>query len=295
MEKTLQAVGEQIAAMGCEVFEVGLFKPDAPVGEPTMVPRTWDKESLLRSIPWMRYQNQQGRNIYLRPKDEHDLSLVDDLNLPAVIKMKQSGFNPAIVVETSPGNYQTWLKHPQALNRDLSTATARTLAQKFGGDLGAADWRHFGRLGGFTNRKLKYRDAKTGLFPFVRVLEAAGMVYPAADKFVESVRRELEERRQGREAAMQMAPAKSYTRSMPLKTIDSFRADARYGGDGTRIDLAYSIYALSHGVNIAAVAAAVCSRDLSHKGSDRRQSEYVDRTIKKALANLERNVAYRAR
>jgi hypothetical protein len=73
-----------------------------------------------------------------------------------------------------------------------------------------------------------------------------------------------------------------------LKSIDVFRADARYGGDGTRVDLAYSVYALSHGAIAAEVEAAIRSRDLSHKGSERRQNEYVERTIKKALATIGR-------
>ena len=33
---------------------------------------------------------------------------------------------------------------------------------------------------------------------------------------------------------------------------------------------------------------AIRSRDLSHKGNERRQNEYVERTIKKALATIER-------
>ena len=63
----------------------------------------------------------------------------------------------------------------------MSTAAARALAEKFGGDRGAADWRHFGRLAGFTNRKAKYLDASTGLYPFVRLIEAGGGVYPEAE------------------------------------------------------------------------------------------------------------------
>jgi hypothetical protein len=67
-----------------------------------------------------------------------------------------------------------------------------------------------------------------------------------------------------------------------------FRADSRYGGDGTRVDLAYAVYALSHGASAEEVVTAIRSRDLSHKGNERRQNEYVERTIKKALAAIER-------
>ena len=63
-----------------------------------------------------------------------------------------------------------------------------------------------------------------------------------------------------------------------------FRADPRYGGDGTRVDLAYAVYAVSHGAADAEITAALYSRDLRHKGSQKRQDDYVRRTIQKALA-----------
>ena len=74
-----------------------------------------------------------------------------------------------------------------------------------------------------------------------------------------------------------------------MKSIGIFRADPRYGGDGTRVDLAYAVYAIAHGCTEAEVEAAIRSRDLSHKGTERRQQDYVERTIKKALAATERS------
>jgi hypothetical protein len=294
-DRTLQAVRRQIAAMGCDVFEVGLFKPDAQ-GEPIMLPRTWDSETLVRSIPWMRLENRNGRNIYIRPRGDHNLTLVDDLTSAAVAAMKRDGFSPALVVRTSPGNHQVWLKHPVKLDRDLGTAVARTLAERFGGDRGAADWRHFGRMVGFANRKAKHRDPATGLYPFVLLLEAKGMIYPEAEQFLASVSVESERKREERRRFRDWAASRSSSEGTgTLKTIDAFRADARYGGDGNRIDLAYAIYAFAHGVGCSEVSAAIRSRDLSHKGSDRRQEEYVERTIKKALAAIERQVAERGR
>ena len=281
---TVTVVRQQIGAMGSELFEVGLFKPDAGPGESVMIPRVWDAETVIRSIPWLRHQNCEGRNIYIRPQGEHDLSMVDDLTAAAVCAMAETGFNPAVIVETSPGNYQVWLKHSERLSKEVSTAAARALAEKFGGDRGAADWRHFGRLAGFTNRKLKHLDASTGLYPFVRLIEAGGGIYPDAEQFLADVKSGVELRRTER---TQRARAETI-RSQDLKSIDVFRADGRYGGDGTRVDLAYAVYALSHGASAAEVEVAIRSRDLSHKGNERRQNDYVERTIKKALATIDR-------
>ena len=71
--------------------------------------------------------------------------------------------------------------------------------------------------------------------------------------------------------------------------IEDFRADPRYGADGTRIDLAYAIYALSHGASTAEVEAAIRTRDLSHKGTEKRQAEYIERTINKAIGATDRS------
>jgi hypothetical protein len=146
---TTIAVRQQIAAMGCELFEVGVFRSETSGTEASMLLRVWGRDTLLRSVPWLQLQNHNGRHIYVRPKGEHNLSLVDDLTADAVAAMKRDGFHPALVAETSPSNFQAWLKHPEQLDKQLSTATARALAERFGGDAGAADWRHFGRLSGF--------------------------------------------------------------------------------------------------------------------------------------------------
>ena len=292
MDRTARAVERQIRAMGCEMFELGLFNPGVRDQAPVMIPRIWDAETLVRSVPWLRRENCEGRNIFCRPKGEHNLSLIDDLNAAAVTEMKRSGFAPALVVETSLKNFQAWLKHPRTLPVELSTAVAKELAAKFGGDAGAADWRHFGRLAGFTNRKTKYCDVLTGLYPFVHLVESSGRGYPEAERFLESVEREVERRRGLREGS-----ARDFANSAPhrLKDINEFRSDVRYGNDGTRVDLAYAIYALAHGLSVDQIEAALRSRDLSHKGSEKRQDDYIERTIKKALAAVEKSCGARGR
>jgi len=165
------------------------------------------------------------------------LSLVDNLTAEAVKLMKATGFSPAVVVETSPGNFQAWLKHPQQLTRELSTLAARRLAEDFGGDRGAADWRHFGRLSGLTNRKPKYLNER-GLFPYVRLIEASGTQYPEGDRFVEAIatQHELDTRDREFSRPARLAAAGRHT----SKNIDDFRSNPRYGGDATREDLAYA-------------------------------------------------------
>lgn len=282
--RTRDAVERQLRAMNSALYEVGLFRPASGDGQAEMLPRTWDQRTLLDSLSWLRWQNAQGRNIYVRPAGEHHLSLVDDLTHDAVLRMKNEGFAPSVVVETSPGNLQVWLNHGEILPKDLSTAAARTLARRFGGDKGAADWRHFGRLSGFTNRKSKYQQ-QSGLYPFVYLIEAERMEYPKANGFIGALRQELardvEERARLREYIRSAIRGPS---PISRLTIDDFRGNAKYDGDGNRIDLAYAIYALSHNIAEDDIRAVIASRDLTKKGSERRQQDYIMRTLEKARA-----------
>jgi hypothetical protein len=116
---TLRFVNAQIAAMRVSLFEVGAYKPSqssASERQAEMLMRTWDSDSLIRSVGWLRFQNLQGRNIYIRPKGEHPLSLLDDLSYESVQRMKLEGFDPAVVVETSVGNFQALGGHPKPAN-----------------------------------------------------------------------------------------------------------------------------------------------------------------------------------
>jgi hypothetical protein len=212
--------------------------------------------------------------------------LIDDLTPDAVRVMKQDGFTPSLVVETSPQNLQAWVNHGQVLPRNLSTLAARALAQRFGGDPGAADWRHFGRLSGFTNRKPKHQGPD-GLFPFVHLIDARGVVYPKAGELISALGDQMA--RDAGEGSRRRKELESVGVIGPNGadlTIDDFRQSPRYAGDGNRIDLAYAIYALSHGATHREVARTIASRDLSKKGSEQRQQEYISRTLEKAQSNV---------
>jgi len=282
---TDEAVQRQAAAMHAEVFEIGLFDPKS---SHAMLPRVWDRDSLLKSIAWLRLKNERGRNIYIRPSGEHRLTLIDDIGWRTVGRLKEEGFEPAIVVETSPGNFQAWLNHGEVLPKELSTLAARLLARRFLGDPASADWRHYGRLAGFTNRKEKYRG-ENGLYPFVLLHEASGRAYRRAADFLRDVEQTFNKARE-RERARNQA-IQTCALNAELKTLEDFRRRSAYGGDYTRSDLAYAIYALAYGIREKTLREQLASRDLSHKGSEKRQQEYLDRTISKALMRVRESVS----
>ena len=329
-DKTYEAVEGQLSAMGVEVFEIGVFERGDGGKPQYMLLRTWDRKSVLEAVPWLRQRNWHDSHIYVRPKGESNLTMIDDLQFSAVTRMRQVGFHPAAVVQTSPGNYQAWIKHPMRLEKELGTAVARTLAERFGGDVKAADWRHFGRLAGFRNTKTRHaqivpvphyddwrsqnfhRDLEgqwvdrggqaysegrmqelyAGVspkvrFPFVRLIEASGVIAEESHRLVTTMRGSLERERVDRErATTRFRGQAARERNGPLKDIEAFRADPKYRGDGTRVDLAYAVYAVARGADVEDVRAALRSRDLSHKGSEKRQNDYIERTVRKAILRV---------
>ena len=192
--------------------------------------------------------------------------------------MKEEGFRPALVVETSPNNFQAWVNHGQVLEQITRGAASKRLAQMFDGDPSAAAHNHLGKLSGFTNRKEIHRSTE-GKYPWVKLVEANGEPYPRTKEFIASIEQEL---REGK--AEEQRRSRSYVPGSTLpgstgqsKTIDDFRQDPRYGGDGHAVDFAYALYARGRGVDREQVAAAIATRDLSHKAKN-----YVEYTIARA-------------
>ncbi len=115
-----------------------------------------------------------------------------------VERMRAEGYAPAAVVETSPGNHQAWVRVSDApLSKGEGTAVARALVARFGGDMSSANWRHVGRLAGFTNRKEEHRQPD-GRYPYVRLRDAGGERAADAPAILDRAR---DQATQGRHAA----------------------------------------------------------------------------------------------
>jgi RepB DNA-primase from phage plasmid len=274
---------DQLEALGTECFDIGVKRVDG-----TMILREgWGARQVLKSLLWLRRENLNRGHIYVRPAGAHGLSLVDDLKADALARMKAEGFESAAVVETSPGNFQAWLKHGETLDEAASTQAAKLLAQRFGGDPGSADWRHFGRLAGFTNPKPNRRLA-SGLQPFARLLEASGQVYRQATVFLAEVRAAVAGERAGETGAVCDAAGEGASELAPLRPLAEFHSDPRYGGDLHRADMAWARHAAAMGLSASEIRAALMqARDLAKKGSAKRQHEYAERTAGKAVRQAE--------
>lgn len=271
-----------LLALRCARVELGVLD----MVRDKMQLRSVSVEDAPGVLGWLKFRNAGGANIYVRPAWPHTMTLVDDLSAESVLAMQAEGFEPSYLVETSPDNFQAWLDNGVEMSRELATRIAQLVAARFGADPGSADWRHLGRLAGFTNRKPKH--GRAGVYPYVRAHAVtapegaygqAAAVRAEAQRLLNAEAAEREQRRQLHQGAGQRATGDA----LP---IAHFWRSSKYDGDFTRADLAYAIHALGRGVSEGLVRSALASRDLSHKGSGKRQDDYIDRTVAKAYQCL---------
>jgi hypothetical protein len=270
----------QLRAMGCESFELGIRRE---AGE-MILREGQDASAIEKAIKWLRHENAKGSHIYIRPAGIHALSLIDDLSAEAIERMKAEGFEPALIVETSPNNFQAWLNHGQVLEAAASTRAAKQLVERFGGDPSSADWRHFGRLAGFTNPK-RERQLPSGLQPFARLRSATGRVYTKAAEFLAGIRKSSDDG--AGQGAEPQKHRRRHKERVDIRPLEDFHTDPAYGGDLHRADMAWAKHAAGCGLTLEQIKDELLgARDLSKKGARKRQLEYVERTARKAIEML---------
>jgi hypothetical protein len=178
---TQRAVRTAIAALGVPL-DIGFVFPPKP-GEDRGYGQ-WTNQNLgpaqiLAMLPQAAATNARGGNIYMRlgprVKDSHPgIVMLDDLSVDAVEQLSRDGLQPCLVVETSPWNFQSWIRLTDGGSVPYATmgTVAKHLAKAYGGDERAVSPRQPGRVPGFTNRKPRHRQ-DNGQFPFVKLASAA--------------------------------------------------------------------------------------------------------------------------
>jgi hypothetical protein len=164
----------------------------------------------------------------------------------ALTRLSADGFDPCAVIQTNPGNFQAWLKHASTLPKLLGTLAAQTLARRYHADPSAADWRRFGRLPGFTNRKPKHRRPD-GRFPFVQLRSHSGRQYPMAEAFHHEITSLYQVREKQREARRLVLASRKVAK-MPAPALEHFRTSPRYQNRPAAADFAFCLAAFRSGM-----------------------------------------------
>jgi hypothetical protein len=183
---TLQAIRRQLAAMPNDLYLVRLIHHQTRRAFPGE--RLWTAAQLFHpaTVRFLRVRNREGCDIYIHPYAQERNAgyiLVDlDQASPVVVEtMRGNGHGPCVVVETSPHNLQAWVHvSTTPIEPAVANCIGKQLAHIYGGDRASTDWRHLGRLAGFTNQKPQRRNAR-GYPPWVKVWHAhAGLAAEGA-------------------------------------------------------------------------------------------------------------------
>ena len=191
---TTQAIRRQLAAMPYDLYRLRLIHNQT--SRPLPGQRLWTPAELLSpaNVRFLRIRNREGFDVFIHP-DNFDQNagyvLLDlDYAAPGVLhRMRDHGHHPCLVLQTSPGHLQAWVHvSASSLEPGIATTIARLLACTYGGDPASADWRHLGRLAGFTNQKPARRTSQ-GYAPWVKIVHARDGLAPQASELVESARK----------------------------------------------------------------------------------------------------------
>jgi hypothetical protein len=284
MDKTYLAARRQMKGMDCTTYDVGIRDTFGK-----MMSRIWKEETLLKSISFLKKVNFDGADIYIRPTESEGLILVDDLGLGTLARMDADSCNPAAVIQTSPQNYQAWVRvSRESLDTGVATQVAKLLAQRYGGDPNSADWHHYGRLAGFTNQKPIYRR------PYVLAERCNGKLADNAAELLAEARKHIDVPEASTLAKHTSTPIQTPLRRDcdPVAYAASFyrTLEQKYAGsfDPSRADCMVASDLLRMGLNpdqvgsiLAETSPDIASRKAGHI------EDYLQRTIAAAMHRIE--------
>lgn len=294
-DPTYRAVKRQIEKMGCDSYQIGVIGATKDNG--MAMHKDMTKAEILKEIPNLKRLNAQGNHIFIQPSaKEHNLILVDDVSFEDTQNMAKNGHEPAVVVETSPDNYQAWVKVPKSLRENERAFFAKKLAEIYDADPNSAQKRHYGRLAGFTNQKPEHQNDR-GHHPFALLRESSGQTATGLDKAVAMVKQqshEWEQSRQQQDNYLKDAHSgRINTRwsLMFISEIDSLQSKYGQDYDSSRGDWMAIKKCLERGCD-KETAAKVLVRNSPNINERKRMvnvEQYVNLTVAKAAKEVEQS------
>ena len=168
-------------AVGAERYRVTSIKMHADGRKQTFIldkkdgiTRGFTPQEIEQRTPEMQRLQRRGENLYYTPlSDKKHHILIDDMNREKLERLIRDGYQPAAVLESSPGNYQAIITVPKlgtAHDKDVGNRLSDALNREYG-DPKLSGAIHPHRAPGYENRKPKHQR-EDGSYPEVRLLKA---------------------------------------------------------------------------------------------------------------------------
>ena len=138
------------------------------------ITRGFTPQEIEQRTPEMQRLQRRGENLYYTPlSDKKHHILIDDMNREKLERLINDGYQPAAVLESSPGNYQAIITVPKLgtpHDKDVGNRLSDALNREYG-DPKLSGAIHPHRAPGYENRKPKHQR-EDGSYPEVRLLKA---------------------------------------------------------------------------------------------------------------------------
>ncbi|WP_024850070.1 DNA-primase RepB domain-containing protein, partial [Aminobacter sp. J41] len=173
-----QVIERQLGALDAETYRITLMRDGSGVnfGKKELGKDLLGRDDVIASVPKLSAWNAAGWNVFVTPIDMVTRHiLIDDLTDGRLAEIEGHGYCPCVVQRTSPDSIQAVLKVPRASTpEEAANEFFKDMNRTRGDEKITALERPF-RLAGFQNRKEKHRDAATGTYPFVALLDAVNV------------------------------------------------------------------------------------------------------------------------
>ena len=242
----------------------------------------WRAVNGQRRESFLRAKNAEGWHIFMRPCAEREpyYLLADDISSFRLISHHSDDTGlwrvGRTVVETSPKNYQVWIRSRLPLSPEQKLHWLR----KMGSDPGSYPKGRWGRMPGFRNRKEKYfRDGEYPMARLIWVDFRTPADIPVRGPFPVPSDPEVS----GAVLHPCAVPVPCSFSGVCRVPSECTRADYDCG-DSHRTDFRFCLALIRRGFSDSEISGRLVSERANwenHKG-DRRMADYLKRTIKKA-------------
>lgn len=292
-------------AVGAERYRVTSIKMQADGRKQTFIldkkdgiTRGFTPQEIEQRTPEMLRLQRRGENLYYTPlSDKKHHILIDDMNREKLERLIRDGYRPAVVLESSPGNYQAIITVPKlgtAHDKDVGNRLSDALNREYG-DPKLSGAIHPHRAPGYENRKPKHQR-EDGSYPEVRLLKAERRECVKALALSSQI--DAEYQRQAALKAQQPERSKAKP-ALELaaasgSAIDAYQRHYRdvikrqRGGevDLSRVDSMIAVRMRVTGHDQAAIEGAIrqCAPATRQKGEGRDWNDYAQRTARYAYS-----------
>ena len=299
-------------AVNAERYRVTCIKMEEDGGKKTFIldkkggmTRGFSPDELEAHIPEMLRFQKRGENIYYMPlSDDRHHILIDDMTRDSLKKLQEDGFRPAVVLESSPGNYQCLLTIPRQgteFDRDVGNRITERLNREYG-DKKLCGCIHPHRAPGFENRKPKHRREDGG-YPQVKLLFAERRECGKALALARRIDHEYAEETEKRKAERRTFPMPDFWPGDPASAYYAHLENIRRHltiEDYSRVDAMIALRLRSNGHSRENVEETIrtCAPTIRETQTGRNWQRYAERTADYAFGpagdrDLERNERYR--